>query len=123
MKHKDRKQVNYRRSIRLTALLFLVLGCANSWYGDRRTNRYEVLLAGAEKKLSDPNTNKEQQVRYVRQLRNRIGFYSTVENGGRVLVGISILLTVAAFLVPGPVTASVKSASVKPTMLDSQISQ
>ena len=109
MKHKDRKQVNYRRSIRLIALLFLVLGCANTWYGDKRTTRYEVLLAGAEAKLSDANTNKEQQVRYVRQLKSRIGFYSTVENGGRVLVGISILLTVAAFLVRGHISSSVTS--------------
>lgn len=99
MHKKDRRPFNLPRTLKLVALLFLMLGTANVWYGDRRSDRYEVLLGEAETKLSDPESNKEQQLRYVRRLRSRIIFYSTVENGGRVLLAISMLLIAASVFV------------------------
>lgn len=99
MQKKDRRPFNLPRTLKLVALLFLMLGTANVWYGDRRSDRYEVLLSEAETKLSDPDSNKEQQLRYVKRLRSRIVFYSTVENGGRVLLAISMLLIVASVFV------------------------
>lgn len=97
---KHRKQFNLPRALGLVAGLLFVLGSANVWYSDRRNDRYGVLLREGETKLSDPNVNKEQQVRYVRRLRARLAFYNTVENGGRIMVGIAIVLAVAIVWLP-----------------------
>ncbi len=92
MSPRQKRQFNLPRAIRPIGFLLLVIGFANIWYGDRRNDRYEVLLVEGEAKLADPEVNMNQQERYVRRLKARLAFYNTVENGGRIMVGLAIIL-------------------------------
>lgn len=96
------RKIYRARTFILLGVLFLGLGAGNIWYGSKRNDRYQTLVTEAEANLSDPETNREQQIRYVRRLRARIVFYNTVETGGRLMVGVALLAIGVGFALYGP---------------------
>jgi hypothetical protein len=105
------KQQRILRTLLGLALMFIILGFANLFYGNHKYNVYAELLSKASSELTStktgrpgsllpPSVNIDKQNQHINKLKARRNFYRLVTLGGKcflALAGVLLLLGMLNF--------------------------